>query len=138
MYKIKQGKHRFTPRYINRLEPGEIFVFGSNMDGLHGSGAARTAYEQFGAQWGRGVGLQGQSYAIPTMHGGVEAIRPYVDDFIDFAAAHADDLFFYVTRGCGRAGFAASQMAPLFLAAMALPNVCLPEDFVDILAAFDL
>lgn len=139
MYKIKQGKHRFTPRYINRLEPGEIFVFGSNMEGMHGGGAARTAYELFGAQWGRGVGLQGQSYAIPTMHGGVEAIRPYVDDFIAFAADHADDLFFYVTRvGCGRAGFAAGQIAPLFLPAMALPNVCLPEDFVDILAAFDL
>ena len=91
----------FTPERITALRADEIFVFGSNLAGMHGGGAARLAYERFGAVWGCGVGLQGQSYAIPTMQGGVDTIRPYVDQFIDFARSRPD-LFFYVTRiGCG-------------------------------------
>ena len=69
----------FTPERITSLRADEIFVFGSNLAGMHGGGAARVAYERFGAVWGCGVGLQGQSYAIPTMQGGVETIKPYVD-----------------------------------------------------------
>ena len=119
----------FTPERITSLRADEVFVFGSNLAGMHGGGAARLAYERFGAVWGCGVGLQGQSYAIPTMQGGVETIKPYVDDFIDFAKAHPD-LFFYVTRiGCGIAGFADAEIAPLFAAARAVPNICLPESF---------
>ena len=119
----------FTPERITSLRADEVFVFGSNLAGMHGGGAARAAFEKFGAVWGCGVGLQGQSYAIPTMQGGVETIRPYVDDFIDFAKARPD-LFFYVTRiGCGIAGFADAEIAPLFAAARAVPNICLPESF---------
>ena len=119
----------FTPERITSLRADEVFVFGSNLAGMHGGGAAYAAFKKFGAIWGRGVGLQGQSYAIPTMQGGVENIRPYVDDFIDFAKAHPD-LFFYVTRiGCGIAGFADAEIAPLFAAARAVPNICLPESF---------
>ena len=119
----------FTPERITSLRADEVFVFGSNLAGMHGGGAAYAAFRQFGAVWGCGVGLQGQSYAIPTMQGGVETIRPYVDDFIDFAKAHPD-LFFYVTRiGCGIAGFADAEIAPLFAAARAIPNICLPESF---------
>ena len=119
----------FTPERITSLRADEVFVFGSNLAGMHGGGAAYAAFKKFGAIWGRGVGLQGQSYAIPTMQGGVENIRPYVDDFIDFAKAHPD-LFFYVTRiGCGIAGFADAEIAPLFAAARAIPNICLPESF---------
>ena len=119
----------FTPERITSLRADEVFVFGSNLAGMHGGGAAYAAFKKFGAIWGRGVGLQGQSYAIPTMQGGVETIRPYVDDFIDFAKAHPD-LFFYVTRiGCGIAGFADAEIAPLFAAARAIPNICLPESF---------
>jgi hypothetical protein len=78
---------------------------------------------------GCGVGLRGQSYAIPTMQGGVETIKPYVDAFIDFAKAHPE-LFFYVTRiGCGIAGFRDSEIAPLFAAATAVENICLPGSF---------
>lgn len=66
---------RYTPERITHLKENEIFVFGSNLAGSHGGGAARQAYNCFGAVWGQGVGLQGQSYAIPTMHGGVEAIE---------------------------------------------------------------
>ena len=76
---------RTTPENITSLAPNEIFVFGSNLSGMHGGGAAWVAYRKFGAIMGQGVGLQGQSYGIPTMQGGVETIRPYVDEFIGFA-----------------------------------------------------
>ena len=119
----------FTPERITSLRTDEVFVFGSNLAGMHGGGAALTAFEQFGAVWGCGVGLQGQSYAIPTMQGGVKTIKPYVDEFIDFARSRPD-LFFYVTRiGCGIAGFDDDDITPLFAAARAVPNICLPESF---------
>ena len=116
-----------TPEFITRLKPNEIFVFGSNLAGMHGGGAARIAYEEFGAKWGVGVGRTGQCYAIPTMQGGVETIKPYVDEFIEYAKRHPE-LTFLVTRiGCGIAGFTDEQMAPLFAAARDLQNVALPE-----------
>ena len=119
----------FTPERITSLRADEVFVFGSNLAGMHGGGAARIAYERFGAVWGCGVGLQGQSYAIPTMQGGVETIKPYVDQFIDYAISRPD-LFFYVTRiGCGIAGFVDAEIAPLFAAARGVSNICLPESF---------
>ena len=90
-------KNPFTPDNIKTLSPDEVFVFGSNLAGHHGAGAARAAINKFGAIYGQGVGLQGQSYAIPTMQGGVETITPYVDEFIDFAKEHPEK-FFYVTR----------------------------------------
>ena len=120
----------FTPERITELKADEIFVFGSNLAGMHGGGAAYIAFKQFGAVMGCGVGLRGQSYAIPTMQGGVDTIKPYVDDFIAFAREHPE-LFFYVTRiGCGIAGFRDKEIAPLFSEAAGLHNVCLPESFV--------
>ena len=120
----------YTPDYITELKPDEVFVFGSNLHGMHGGGAAYVAWRQFGAVMGCGVGLRGQSYAIPTMQGGVETIKPYVDEFITFAKAHPE-LFFYVTRiGCGIAGFKDKEIAPLFSEALEVENVCLPESFV--------
>lgn len=86
-------KKRVTPEWIHDLAPNEVFVFGSNLGGMHGGGAARIAYRCFGAKMGVGVGLQGQSYAIPTMQGGPETIRPYVDEFIDFARQHPETTF---------------------------------------------
>ncbi|HKM31676.1 MAG TPA: hypothetical protein VJX89_05940, partial [Bacteroidales bacterium] len=97
-----------SPR-IEQLRPNEIFVFGSNLSGAHGGGAALLAVNKFGAVWGRGIGLQGQSYAIPTMHGGPEAIKPYVDEFIQFAERHPDLTFLVTEIGCGIAGFTPSQ-----------------------------
>lgn len=118
-----------TPDFITELRPDEVFVFGSNLAGSHGGGAAYVAWRKFGAIMGQGVGLQGQSYGIPTMQGGVETIRPYVDEFITFAKAHPE-LYFYVTRiGCGIAGFRDEEIAPLFSAARGVPNICLPESF---------
>ena len=123
----------YTPERITDLGPGDIFVFGSNLGGRHGGGAARIAAQHFGAIMGQGVGLQGQSYAIPTMQGGVETIAPYVDRFIKFARIHPE-LTFYVTRiGCGIAGFSDSEIAPLFRAATDVPNIRLPRSFADIL-----
>ena len=120
----------FTPEWISELKPNEIFVFGSNLQGAHGGGAAWLAYDKFGAVWGQGVGLQGQSYGIPTMQGGVETIEPYVTEFIRFAKAHPE-LIFLVTRiGCGIAGFTPKQIAPLFYDALEVENILLPEDFV--------
>jgi hypothetical protein len=124
---------RFTPEFIKELAPNEVFVFGSNLGGLHGGGAARAALNLFGAIWGQGVGLQGQSYAIPTMQGGVDTIKPYVDEFIEFAQSRPD-LYFYVTRiGCGIAGFTDDEIAPLFKEALSLDNVALPKTFHNIL-----
>lgn len=123
----------YTPDNITELGPDEVFVFGSNLAGIHGGGAARTAYEKFGAVLGQGVGMQGQSYAIPTMQGGVETIKPYVDEFIDLAREW-DQTTFYVTRiGCGIAGFSDEEIAPLFDAAYDLYNVRLPKSFAEII-----
>ena len=122
---------------IDILENKEIFVFGSNLAGHHGGGAARAANIKFGAEWGVGVGLTGRSYAIPTMQGGVETIKPYVDEFIRFAQANPG-LKFLVTRiGCGIAGFKDEEIAPLFDKAMQVPNIYLPETFFKILQIHD-
>ena len=108
----------FTPEMIRELRPDEVFVFGSNLAGMHGGGAAYVAWQK------------GQSYAIPTMQGGVETIKPYVDQFIVFAKAHPE-LFFYVTRiGCGIAGFVDAEIAPLFADAVGCDNICLPATFL--------
>ncbi|MBR6250644.1 MAG: hypothetical protein IKR17_05560 [Bacteroidales bacterium] len=120
---------RTTPEFITELQPNEIFVFGSNLEGMHGGGAARIACSKFGAKMGQGVGLQGQSYAIPTMQGGVETIRPYVDDFIAFAKQHTE-LTFLVTRiGCGIAGFRDEEISPLFAQAHNIDNIVLPPNW---------
>ena len=126
---MSEFRHRITPHNITSLKPNEIFVFGSNLEGAHGGGAALTAFQKFGAIMGQGVGLQGQSYGIPTMHGGPKEILPYVEEFIEFAKQHPE-LTFLVTRiGCGIAGFTTQEMAPLFAGAVEVENIHLPEDF---------
>jgi len=121
----------YTPERITELKPNEIFVFGSNLAGSHGGGAARLAYNCFGAIWGQGVGLQGQSYAIPTMQGGVETIKPYVDEFIEFAKQHKEYKFLVTRIGCGIAGFKDEEIAPLFQGALGVENIILPQEFVN-------
>ena len=123
-------KSQFTPDFITELKENEIFVFGSNLEGMHGGGAARLAYDKFGAIWGQGVGLQGQSYGIPTMHGGVDAIKPYVDEFIEFAKSHPEMIFLVTRIGCGIAGFRDEEIAPLFKECIEIDNVILPRSFV--------
>ena len=123
---------RVTPDNIRTLAPGEIFVFGSNIRGFHAGGAAAAAMHHFGAVWGQGEGLQGQSYAIPTMEG-IESLKSAVERFTQFAAEHPE-LRFLVTRiGCGIAGYTPATIAPLFRDCINLENVTLPADFWQIL-----
>lgn len=124
----------YTPDCITTVGRNDIFVFGSNLAGHHGGGAARIALNRFGAIWGEGVGLQGNSYAIPTMQGGVDTIKPYVDQFMEIARKK-QELTFYVTKiGCGIAGFSIDEIAPLFAEAVHLHNVRLPKEFEEIIA----
>ena len=126
---MSEFQHRITPEHITSLRPGEVFVFGSNLAGMHAGGAARQAADEFGAIMGQGVGLQGQSYAIPTMQGGVSTIQPYVDEFLRFADCHPEMTFLVTRIGCGIAGFTPAEIAPLFAGVISLPNVHLPLDF---------
>ena len=124
---------RITPNHITELKPNEIFVFGSNLQGYHGGGAARLAMNQWGAVWGQGTGLQGQTYAIPTMQGGIGTIRPYIDQFIKFAQNDPERTFLVTEIGCGIAGFRPADIAPLFKNAINIPNIWLPQSFWEIL-----
>ena len=124
---FEEKGYRISKDMISELSGNEIFIFGSNLQGMHGGGAARIAHQKFGAVWGEGVGLHGQTYAIPTMHGGVEEIKPYVDEFIRFAKDHTEFKFLVTRVGCGIAGFTDKEMAPLFEEAKVLENVYLPE-----------
>lgn len=129
----ENGRAKYTPEFITELADDEVFVFGSNLAGMHGGGAAATAHRCFGAVWGKGVGLQGRSYAIPTMQGGVDTIKPYVDEFIVFAKSHSELRFLVTKIGCGIAGFREEQIAPLFAEAIDVKNIILPRDFVEII-----
>ena len=111
---------------IRELQPSEIFVFGSNAHGLHHGGAARFAFENFGAVWGEGHGLHGQTYAIDTMSG-FDELRDNVRDFVAFAAVHPELRFLVTEVGCGIAGYTPAQVAPLF--AGSPDNVVLPGSF---------
>jgi hypothetical protein len=114
------------------LSSEPVFVFGSNLSGRHGKGLALRAREHHGAVSGKGVGLQGASYAIPTKDHALrglplDQIAHYVNRFIEFAREHTE-MTFQVTRvGCGMAGYSDKQMAPLFAGA---PENCrLPEEW---------
>lgn len=111
-----------------------IFVFGSNLAGRHGKGAALVAKTDFGAIYGNGFGRQGNSYAIPTKGKNLEVldldtIKTYVNDFIIYAMQNPQ-LVFNVTRvGCGLAGYTDKQMSPLF---SNCPNNCiLPPSWIE-------
>lgn len=125
----------YTPEHITRLKQNQIFVFGSNPAGAHYGGAARAAWKHFRAVMGESVGRTGQCYAIPTMHGGIEEIRPYVDAFIAYAADHPELEFLVTPIGCGIAGFTPATIAPLFHEALRHGNIILPRDFVEPLTA---
>lgn len=132
----------FTPDYIDCLQPGQVFVFGSNALGYHTGGASGTARKKFGAVWGQAEGLQGQSYAIPVDFGKDvrkdAEVKAAVDRFIAFAKEHTE-LFFWVTRvGCGIAGYHDDEMAQFFREALGMKNVCLPKSFVDALSGNDV
>jgi hypothetical protein len=106
-----------------------IFVFGSNLAGRHGAGAALAAYREHGAVYGQGIGLQGKSYAIPTKDENLRTlplnrIKKYVDGFVRFAELNPDMLFNVTRVGCGLAGYEDNDIAPMF--ANAPENCILP------------
>lgn len=117
---------------IAELGEGEIFVFGSNIQGMHGGGAAWVANQKFGAQWGVGEGLTGRTYALPTMEGEA-SMRRAVERFTTCAKEHPELTFLVTAVGCGIAGYTPQQVAPMFRAAAALENVYLPMVFWDVL-----
>lgn len=129
----KKKKGRVTPEWIDDLQENQVFVFGSNLAGMHGGGAARIARLRFGAVMGKGVGMQGRSYAIPTMQGGTKTIRPYVNDFIAYAKEHPELTFLVTPIGCGIAGFEPEDIAPLFEEASNVENIWLPKSFWEVL-----
>jgi hypothetical protein len=116
---------------ITELGPNDVFVFGSNADGLHAGGAAKTALERFGAVWGEGHGRHGQSYAIDTMSGRA-VLEEEVLRFLEFAVEHPELRFLVTPIGTGIAGYEAEEVAPLFVGAPG--NVVLPAAFVSVLS----
>ena len=127
-------KIQFTPENITELSKNEIFVFGSNLNGNHAGGAAKTALEIFGAIQGQAEGLQGQSYALPTLDENMsklslEVISKNIDTLYQFAKSRPD-LTFWVTKiGCGIAGFDEQEIARLFKKKETPFNVFLPKEF---------
>lgn len=135
----KNGNLDFTPDFVESLEANEVFVFGSNLNGVHAGGASLMALRSFGAEWGQAEGLQGKSYAIPTDIRG-EAVdnvsaylKKHIDKFLDYAKSHQDKIFLVTKVGCGNAGFDEEFMAQFFKNALEMKNVRLPREFVQIL-----
>lgn len=131
----------YTPQKIEELKENEIFVFGSNEKGQHVGGAARLAFDKWGATWGQGFGRSGNTFAIPTLKvsatlNGLEKlelseIKSYVDKLFCYCWTF-DTLDFYITEiGCGIAGFTYKQIGPLFKEFKHLPNVYLPKNFLN-------
>lgn len=125
---------RITPENITNISDNEVFVFGSNLSGIHGKGAAKTALK-WGAKWGQSNGIQGKTYAIPTKDASIrrtltiEEIKPFVDEFIEFAKANENLIFFVTEIGCGLAGLKPKEVAPLFKDAVNVFNIHLPPRF---------
>ena len=126
-----------TPNNITKLNSNEIFVFGSNEQGVHGKGAALLAKQLFGAINGVGVGISGNSYAIPTctfsnnriISLALDKIKNYVDDFIDYAKSNSFNIFYVTQIGCGLAGYKTKDIAPMFIKALDIKNIILPIEF---------
>lgn len=130
---------KYTPDRITHLQPNQIFVFGSNLSGMHLGGAARLALK-WGAINGKHIGLYGQTYAIPTVghHArgtlSIEEITPFVQRLIEDAKSHPDKEFLVTEIGCGIAGLTPEEVAPLFKEALELENVVLPRRFIQLLS----
>ena len=124
-------------RYHNNTwNRDDVFVFGSNLAGRHGAGAAKFARMNAGAIYGNGVGMQGGSYAIPTKDTKIKTltineIQEYVDQFITFALTNPHKTFYVTPIGTGLAGYGHFQIAPMFCGAS--ENVLLPPQWREFL-----
>lgn len=127
-----------SPAHVTELGPNEIFVFGSNISGRHGKGAAKMAMK-WGAKYGQGEGLQGRTYGIPTVNASITnklpipKIEGYVDEFIMFAMGRHDLTFLVTEIGCGLAGHSHKDIAPLFGPCRFMSNIRLPKKFMRVL-----
>jgi hypothetical protein len=128
---------KYTDEYITELKPNEIFIFGSNLKGIHGAGAAKLAREKFGAKMGVSIGITGQCYAIPTKDENIwtlplSRIEEYVIDFIQYAKENPDKIFLVSKIGCGLAGYTPEDIAPMF---KNYPkNVIIPKEFHEVIS----
>ena len=128
---IIEGRRVASDR-IAELGANEVFVFGSNIQGAHGGGAAWYAHKKFGAEWGVGEGLTGRTYALPTMEGEA-SLKHAVENFIACAKAHPGLIFLVTAVGCGIAGYTPDEVAPLFREATSLENVYMPQVFWNVI-----
>ena len=125
---------RVTPDIITKLNDNEIFIFGSNLSGRHGKGAAKIALG-WGARYGQASGIQGKTYGIPTKDASIrrtltiEEIKPFVDEFIEWAKYHSENIFYVTEIGCGLAGLKPKEIAPLFKETVNIDNIHLPARF---------
>ena len=127
-YKELKSK-RITPSFITSLEENEVFVFGSDSAGIHDGGASECALENFSAIMGQAYGPQGRSYAIPTDGPELQEIAVSILGFISYAKNHPEQLFLVTAIGCGTAGYSVREIAPMFLDAVSVTNICLPAEF---------
>jgi len=138
-----KNKTRITPENVTSLEANQVFVFGSNLSGIHGAGAARFAMDKLGARYGQGIGPTGRCYAIPSKAKGIRRtltlteIKLHVDNFIAFAKRKPSTEFLVTEIGCGLAGYQPKDIAPLFAEAVEVPNIHLPERFWYVLALME-
>ena len=127
----------YTPEKITSLKENEIFVFGSNLNGNHAGGAAYLAVEKFGAQMGNPEGIQGQSYAIPTLDKNMDRINltdleQSICRFYQYAEENPGNVFYMTKIGCGIAGYELSDIAIVVNCRNIPDNVIIPEEFTHI------
>jgi hypothetical protein len=125
-------RYKSTPDNIKKLENYEVFVFGSNLAGNHSGGTAKLALDKFGAEEGNGEGLQGQSYAFPTLTKKMEKrteknLKKSVDKLIGCANDNTTKIFLVTKIGCGIAGYKEEEMKMLFDRNDVSANIVLPE-----------
>jgi hypothetical protein len=124
---------KYSPTNVTSLEPNQIFVFGSNLAGRHGKGAAKQAVK-WGAKYGVGSGRMGQTYGIPTKDRrlsilSLQSIEGYILEFIKYARENPNMEFLVTKIGCGLALYRPEDIAPLFLSNKPPDNVILPKEF---------
>jgi hypothetical protein len=121
--------------FITELSENEVFVFGSNLSGIHGKGAAKTA-KKWGAKNGEGEGLFGKTYALPTVKEKIRGtlslskIAHHIEVFGECVRANPDKVFLVTEVGCGLAGLKVEDVAPLFKGLAKEPNIVFPQSFV--------
>ena len=135
---MKYEQPAYTPESITQLEPNEVFVFGSNIEGRHGKGAAKLAM-RFGAVYGQPDGLQGQTYAIVTKDLRSRSTYPLQQIqaqigmlFVD-AEQYPDKVFLVTKIGCGLGGYSVQEIAELFIGLEIPSNVVLPREFIEVI-----